>query len=127
MSVPALQQPLAGSSVLLGRARLCASKPIKRKALGVRHREHADLLQMDLEGNGIREALNEGPAYRSRCVLDVWPERVRVRSLCDSDKRLRHPRDELVTQAQSLLVVPDCRGTELGACFRMKFDPHAAA
>lgn len=106
---------------------MCTSKPIKRTALGVCHREHADLVSMGLEGDDIWKALNEGPAYRHRRVLDVWPERVRVRSLCDSCKCLRHLRNELVTQAKLLLVVPDCSGTELGARFRMKFDSHAAA
>lgn len=82
---------------------------------------------MDLKGDCIRKALNEGPAYRYYRVLDVWPERIRVWSPRDSCKRLGDLRDKLVAQAKPLLVIPDCSGTELGTRFRMKFDPHAAA
>jgi len=39
----------------------------------------------------------------------------------------RHIRDELVTQAKPLLVVPNRCGAKLGARFGMKFNPHAAA
>jgi hypothetical protein len=82
---------------------------------------------MNLESDGIREALNERSTYRRPHTVDVWPEGVRARSLPNSSEGPRHLRDELVAEAKPLLVIPDCCGAELGTCFRVKFDPHVAA
>ena len=81
----------------------------------MRDRKHTDLVRMGLEGNDVGETLNKGPPDRYRCALDVWPERIRVRSLCDPREHRGHVRDKLITQARALFVIPDRRGAELGA------------